>query len=99
MLGAVPKEEVGSAPLTGVHICFHSSSSETQILNAISPFAFLFFFLLKKLKFSLDFFWLVRTGTDGGLKAKFCKANLKKSRGGTCVNHYRHQKSSQRFCG
>ena len=43
MLGTVPKE-VGSAPLTGVHICFHSSSSETQILNAISPFAFLFFF-------------------------------------------------------
>lgn len=44
MLGAVPKEEVGSAPLTGVHICFHSSSSETHILNAISPFAFFFFF-------------------------------------------------------
>ena len=39
MLSALPKEEAGSAPLTGVHICFHSSSPEKQILNAISAFS------------------------------------------------------------
>ena len=43
MLGAVPKEEAVSAPLTGVHMCFHSSSPEKQILNAISPFVFFFY--------------------------------------------------------